>query len=144
SSPAGATIYDEAGSQVTWPITRTSASALLIEKGNYRHFMAKEIHKQPEVISRTLAHYVRFGDNSIQLPGTHLPFDKLSKLTISACGTAFYAALTAKYWFDRFAKLPVEVDIASELHYRETPLPKDGLAVFASQSGETVRVTNPG
>ncbi len=136
-SHSGALIYDETGTQVSRPITRTAASALLIDKGNHRHFMAKEIHEQPEVISRTLAHYVRFAENAIALPGRALPFERLSKLTITACGTAFYAALTAKYWFERFAKLPVEVDIASEFRYREAPLPKDGLALFVSQSGET-------
>lgn len=136
-SHSGATIYDETGARVSRPVMRTAASALLIDKGNHRHFMAKEIHEQPEVISRTLAHYVRFQDNTIQLPGAGLPFERLSKLTISACGTAFYAALTAKYWFERFAKLPVEADIGSEFRYREAPLPKDGLAVFISQSGET-------
>ncbi|MGO9172687.1 MAG: glutamine--fructose-6-phosphate transaminase (isomerizing) [Rhodomicrobium sp.] len=136
-SHSGAIIYDETGAQVSRPVVRTSASALLIDKGNHRHFMAKEIHEQPEVVSRTLAHYVRFEDNSIQLPGKALPFDRLSKLTLCACGTAFYAALTAKYWFEHFAKLPVEVDIGSEFRYREAPLPKDGLAVFVSQSGET-------
>ncbi|MFT4080673.1 glutamine--fructose-6-phosphate transaminase (isomerizing) [Rhodomicrobium sp.] len=136
-SHGGATIYDEGGAEVKRPIVRTAVSALLIDKGNHRHFMAKEIHEQPEVISRTLAHYVRFDRNSIELPGGGLPFDKLSKLTITACGTAFYAALTAKYWFERYAKLPVDVDIASEFRYREAPLPKDGLAVFVSQSGET-------
>jgi glucosamine--fructose-6-phosphate aminotransferase (isomerizing) len=136
-SHSGAVIYDETGAPVTRQITRTVASALLIDKGNHRHFMAKEIHEQPEVISRTLANYVRFADNSIELPGFALPFERLSKLTISACGTAFYAALTAKYWFERLAKLPVDVDIASEFRYREAPLPKDGLALFVSQSGET-------
>ena len=136
-SRSGATVHDETGKEVSRPILRTQASALLIDKGNHRHFMAKEIHEQPEVISRTLAHYVRFADNTILLPGTELPFDRLSKLTICACGTAFYAALTAKYWFEQFAKLPVEVDIGSEFRYREAPLPKDGLAIFVSQSGET-------
>jgi glutamine---fructose-6-phosphate transaminase (isomerizing) len=136
-SHSGATIFDESGAHVSRPVTRTSASALLIEKGNHRHFMAKEIHEQPEVISRALSHYVRFEDNTIELPGVDLPFERLSKLTISACGTAYYAALTAKYWFERIAKLPVEVDIGSEFRYREAPLPKDGLAVFVSQSGET-------
>jgi glutamine---fructose-6-phosphate transaminase (isomerizing) len=136
-SRSEAAIYDESGAQVSRPVTRTSASALLIEKGNHRHFMAKEVHEQPEVISRTFSHYVRFSDNTIELPGVDLPFERLSKLTISACGTAYYAALTAKYWFERLAKLPVEVDIGSEFRYREAPLPKDGLAVFVSQSGET-------
>ena len=125
------------GSKPPGPSRERTASALLIEKGNHRHFMAKEIHEQPEVISRTLAHYVRFADNTIALPGPALPFERLSKLTITACGTAFYAALTAKYWFERYAKLPVEVDIASEFRYREAPLPKDGMALFVSQSGET-------
>ena len=136
-SHSGAVIHDETGSEVSRPITKTLVSALLIDKGNHRHFMAKEIHEQPEVISRTLAHYVRFAENAIALPAPGLRFDNLSRLTISACGTAFYAALTAKYWFERLAKLPVEVDIASEFRYREAPLPKDGLAVFVSQSGET-------
>jgi len=136
-SHGGAVIYDEAGAEVTRAITRTAVSALLIDKGNHRHFMAKEIHEQPEVISRTLANYVNFADSTIELPGGGLPFDRLSKLTITACGTAFYAALTAKYWFERYAKLPVDVDVASEFRYREAPLPKDGLAVFVSQSGET-------
>ncbi len=136
-SHSGALVYDEKGVQGSRPIVRTAASALLIDKGKHRHFMAKEIHEQPEVVSRTLAHYVRFEDNSIQLPGKQLPFDRLSRLTLSACGTAYYAALTAKYWFEHFAKLPVEVDIGSEFRYREAPLPKDGLAVFVSQSGET-------
>ena len=136
-SHSGAQVYDETGAAVSRPIVRTSASALLIDKGNHRHFMAKEIHEQPQVVSRTLSHYVRFTDDTIQLPGNLLPFEKLTKLTITACGTAFYAAMTAKYWFERYAKLPVEVDIASEFRYREVPLPKDGLALFVSQSGET-------
>jgi glucosamine--fructose-6-phosphate aminotransferase (isomerizing) len=133
----GAVIYDESGAQVQRPIVRTAATALLIDKGNHRHFMAKEIHEQPEVISRTFSHYVQFGTNTIELPGAGLPFEKLTKLTISACGTAYYAALTAKYWFEQLARLPVEVDIGSEFRYREAPLPKDGLALFVSQSGET-------
>jgi glutamine---fructose-6-phosphate transaminase (isomerizing) len=132
-----AEFHDETGAEVSRGVTRTLASALLIDKGNHRHFMAKEIHEQPEVISRTLAHYVRFADNTIFLPNVELAFEKLSKLTISACGTAYYAALASKYWFERYAKLPVEVDIGSEFRYREAPLPKDGLALFVSQSGET-------
>jgi glucosamine--fructose-6-phosphate aminotransferase (isomerizing) len=134
---SGATIYNEKGEAVTRQIQRTAASALLIDKGNHRHFMAKEIHEQPEAVSRTLAPYVRFADNTIALPGAALPFERLSKLTICACGTAYYAALTAKYWFERFAKLPVEADIGSEFRYREAPLPENGMALFVSQSGET-------
>jgi glucosamine--fructose-6-phosphate aminotransferase (isomerizing) len=136
-SREGAVIYDETGAPVERPIVNTSISALLLDKGNYRHFMAKEIHEQPDAISRTLGHYIRFARNAVELPDVPLRFDHLDKITISACGTAFYAGLVAKYWFERFARLPVDVDIASEFRYREVPLPKDGLALFVSQSGET-------
>ncbi len=136
-SHSGAKIYDETGAEVSRPVLRTMVSALLIDKGTHRHFMAKEIHEQPEVISRTLSHYVRFEDDSIELPGPPMPFERLSKLSICACGTAFYAASTAKYWFEKLAGLPVDADIGSEFRYREAPLPKDGLALFVSQSGET-------
>ncbi len=132
-----AAIYDEAGRPVARPQVNTAVSALLIDKGNYRHFMAKEIHEQPEAISRTLGHYVRFARNAIELPDVPLRFDHLDKITISACGTAFYASLVGKYLFERIARLPADVDIASEFRYREVPLPKDGLALFVSQSGET-------
>lgn len=133
----GAAIYDEAGNPVERPIVNTAVSALLIDKGNYRHFMAKEIHEQPDAISRTLGHYIRFAHNTIELPDVPLRFDHLDKITISACGTAYYAGLVGKYLFERVAKLPVDVDFASEFRYREVPLPKDGLALFVSQSGET-------
>jgi glucosamine--fructose-6-phosphate aminotransferase (isomerizing) len=100
--------------------------------------MAKEIHEQPEVVGHTLAHYIDMGNERVALP-FKLPFDfkKLKRLSISACGTAFYAGLVAKYWFERFARLPVEIDIASEFRYRGAPLEKGDLAVFISQSGET-------
>jgi glucosamine--fructose-6-phosphate aminotransferase (isomerizing) len=100
--------------------------------------MAKEIHEQPEVVGHTLAHYIDMTTEKVVLPGK-LPFDwkKFKRLSLSACGTAFYAGLVAKYWFERFAKLPVEIDIASEFRYREAPLVKGDLAIFISQSGET-------
>ena len=109
-----------------------------MDKGNHKHFMAKEIHEQPEVVGHTLAHYIDMTTEKVALPG-NLPFDwkKLKRLSISACGTAFYAGLVAKYWFERFAKLPVEIDIASEFRYREAPLETGDLAIFISQSGET-------
>ncbi len=134
---AGAVIRNESGAEVTRPVQRIQASALLVDKGSHRHFMAKEIHEQPDVISRTLGHYVHFRDQRIVLPGTEVDFARLERLTISACGTAFYAGLVAKYWFERYARLPVEIDVASEFRYREAPLPEDGLALFISQSGET-------
>jgi glucosamine--fructose-6-phosphate aminotransferase (isomerizing) len=131
-------IYDIEGREVRRPMTFTQASSLLVDKGNHRHFMAKEIAEQPEVIGHTLAEYVSFAEHRVALPGT-LPFDfaKLDRLTITACGTAYLAGLTAKYWFEKYARLPVDVDIASEFRYREAPLPKQGLALVVSQSGET-------
>ena len=117
---------------------RTVAGALLVERGNHRHFMAKEIHEQPEVVARTLAHYLDMSQGRVRLP-FEFPFDpnNLDRITITACGTAYYAALTAKYWFERFARLPVEIDVASEFRYREAPLPERGLMIVVSQSGET-------
>ena len=111
---------------------------MLVDKGNHKHFMAKEIHEQPEVVGHTLAHYIDMVHEQVKLPGD-LPFDwkKLKRLSISACGTAFYAGLVAKYWFERFAKLPVEIDIASEFRYREAPLEEGDLMIVISQSGET-------
>jgi glucosamine--fructose-6-phosphate aminotransferase (isomerizing) len=131
-------IFDADGQKVTRPMSFSQASAMLIDKGNHRHFMAKEIAEQPEVIGHTLAEYVDFAERTIRVP-EKLPFDfaTLDRITITACGTASYAGLTAKYWFERVARLPVEVDIASEFRYREAPLPKNGLAIVISQSGET-------
>jgi glucosamine--fructose-6-phosphate aminotransferase (isomerizing) len=135
---SGAEIHDETDAVVQRPIVVVSASAFQVDRGNYRHFMAKEIHEQPEVIGHTLAHYLDLGAEKIRLP-IEPPFDwtKLDRLTIVGCGTAYYAGLTAKYWFERFARLPVEIDVASEFRYREPPLVANGLALFVSQSGET-------
>jgi glutamine---fructose-6-phosphate transaminase (isomerizing) len=135
---AGAVIQDLTGKVVTRPVIRSSASALLVDKGNHRHFMAKEIHEQPDVVGHTLAHYVDFANSRIALPGK-LAFDfrAIDRLSISACGTAYYAGLIGKYWFERFARLPVEIDIASEFRYREAPFLPGNLALFVSQSGET-------
>jgi len=131
-------IFDAEGRVVSRPMSFSQASTLLVDKGNHRHFMAKEIAEQPEVIGHTLAEYVDFAERTVRVP-QNLPFDfaKLERITITACGTASYAGLTAKYWFERIARLPVEVDIASEFRYREAPLPKNGLAIVVSQSGET-------
>jgi glucosamine--fructose-6-phosphate aminotransferase (isomerizing) len=114
------------------------AGSFLVEKGNFRHFMAKEIFEQPEVIGRTLAHYLDLAEGVVRLP-FDFPFDpaRLSRVTISACGTAYYAGLVARYWLERFARLPVDIDIASEFRYRDPPLPNDGLMIVVSQSGET-------
>jgi glucosamine--fructose-6-phosphate aminotransferase (isomerizing) len=133
----GIAIRDRDGKAVERAITRSQANALLIDKGNYRHFMAKEIHEQPEVIGHTLAGYVDLATNRVDIPALPFDFASLQRLSISACGTAFYAGLVAKYWFERWAKLPVDVDIASEFRYRETALEQGGAALFISQSGET-------
>ena len=134
----GVTIYDEQDRKVERAIEKSNISTQLVDKGNHKHFMAKEIHEQPEVVGHTLAHYIDMVSETIELP-VKLPFDwsKIKRLSISACGTAFYAGLVAKYWFERFAKLPVEIDIASEFRYRGAPLEAGDLAIFISQSGET-------
>src|SRR5271167_610921 len=134
----GAEIHDAAGKLVQRPVLKSQASVLLIDKGNHRHFMAKEIHEQPEVVGHTLANYLDMAAERVALPMT-LPFDfrALERVSIAACGTAYYAGLIAKYWFERFARLSVEIDVASEFRYREVPLKPGGLAVFVSQSGET-------
>jgi glucosamine--fructose-6-phosphate aminotransferase (isomerizing) len=134
----GVEVRDAKGSKVERPVLKSSAAAFLVDKGNYRHFMAKEIHEQPEVVGHTLAHYIDMAAERVRLP-IELPFDfrRLERISISACGTAYYAGLVAKYWFERFARLPVEIDVASEFRYREAPLKAGGLAIFVSQSGET-------
>jgi len=134
---AGARIYDESGAEAVRPRVKGVASALMVDKGNYRHFMAKEIHEQPEVIAHTIAHYADLSDRRIDIPNLEVDLASLSRVTLCGCGTAFYAGLVAKYWFEQIARLPVEIDVASEFRYREAPLPEDGLAVFISQSGET-------
>jgi glucosamine--fructose-6-phosphate aminotransferase (isomerizing) len=129
---------DAKGQRVKRAVIKTSASAFLVDKGNHRHFMSKEIHEQPEVVAHTLAHYIDMATERVVLPGK-LPFDfkQINRLSISACGTAYYAGLIAKYWFERFARLPVEIDVASEFRYREAPMDDGNLAIFVSQSGET-------
>jgi len=134
----GVTIRDGEDAIVKREMLVSNASALLVDKGNHRHFMAKEIYEQPETVSHTLSHYVDMGAEKVRLR-EKLPFDfkSLTRLTISACGTAYYAGLVAKYWFERYARLPVDVDVASEFRYREPPLSPGGASLFISQSGET-------
>ncbi|WP_439541754.1 glutamine--fructose-6-phosphate transaminase (isomerizing) [Hyphomicrobium sp.] len=134
---AGVEIFDRAGQAVTRPQIKSVASSLLVDKGNHRHFMAKEIHEQPEVISHTLANYIDMATGRVNIPDLGVDLAKISRVTISACGTAYYAGLVGKYWIERYARLPVEIDVASEMRYREAPLPEGGLALFVSQSGET-------
>ncbi len=134
----GVDIFDVNDHPVKRDVVKSTATAHMVDKGNHKHFMGKEIHEQPEVVGHTLAHYIDMVTEKVALP-EDLPFDwkKIKRLSISACGTAFYAGLVAKYWFERFAKLPVEIDIASEFRYRGAPLEPGDLAIFISQSGET-------
>ena len=131
-------IYDVQGAVANREVMKSGASSFLVDKGNYRHFMAKEIHEQPEVVGHTLARYVDMAAERVTLP-IKLPFDfkNIERIAITACGTASFAGIVAKYWFERLARIPVEVDIASEFRYREAPLRKGDLAIVISQSGET-------
>jgi glucosamine--fructose-6-phosphate aminotransferase (isomerizing) len=137
ASRTHAEFRDRDNNVVTRRFVKTAVGGLLAEKGNYRHFMAKEIHEQPEVVGHTIAHYVDLGAQKLK------PFDwpvdprTLTRISIVACGTAYMAGLIGKYWIERFARLPVEVDVASEYRYREPPVDKGGLTIFVSQSGET-------
>jgi glucosamine--fructose-6-phosphate aminotransferase (isomerizing) len=133
----GVAIRDRSGNAVNRPVARSLAAGLIVDKGNYRHFMAKEIHEQPEVVGHTLAHYLDLATYRVDLPPLPFDFAGVSRLSLSACGTAFYACLVAKYWFERWAQLPVDVDIASEFRYRELAMAPGGVSLFVSQSGET-------
>jgi len=131
-------IRDAGGRLVRRDVLKSQASVMLIDKGNHRHFMAKEIHEQPEVVGHTLAHYLDMVTERVALP-MELPFDfrALKRISIAACGTAYYAGMVARYWFEQFAHLQVDVDIASEFRYREVPLDPGAPSIFISQSGET-------
>ena len=133
----GATFHDHDGAVVERAVRITANSGALIGKGNYPHFMLKEIYEQPAVVGVTLHAHINPATQSVHFQD--LPFDlaRVPKITIVACGTSYYAAMVAKYWFERVAGLAVDVDIASEFRYRHTPLPDGGLALFISQSGET-------
>ena len=135
---AHVSIFDAEGREVIRPITITSPAAAMVDKGGQRHFMAKEIYEQPEVVGHTLSRYLDAAGPTVLLPkGAAEIFAKTPRLTISACGTAFYAGLIGKYWFEKLARLPVEADIASELRYRDPVYPKGGACLYISQSGET-------
>ncbi|TIP05712.1 MAG: glutamine--fructose-6-phosphate transaminase (isomerizing) [Mesorhizobium sp.] len=133
-----AIFYDRCNTVVGRRTRQVAAGALLADKGNHRHFMAKEIHEQPEAVRRTLTQYLDITGGAVRLPFQDvIDWKNLSRLSIAACGTAYYAGLTAKYWFEKLSRLPVEIDVASEFRYRGVLLPANGLALFVSQSGET-------
>ena len=133
----GAQIYDKDNHPVTREITTSGASAAEIEKGNYRHFMQKEIFEQPTVVAQTLRSYIRQVDQTVALPQFDFDLSSINRVTIVACGTSYYAGMVAKYWFEQFARLPADIDFASEFRYREPVLEPGGLSLFISQSGET-------
>jgi len=133
----GAQIYDSENNPVEREVRPSGASAAAVEKGNYRHFMQKEIFEQPTVVAQTLGSYLRQSDNSVALPQLDFDISQIKRLTIVACGTSYYAGMVAKYWFEHFARVPVDIDVASEFRYREPVLEDGGLALFISQSGET-------
>ncbi|MWV27665.1 glutamine--fructose-6-phosphate transaminase (isomerizing) [Aurantiacibacter rhizosphaerae] len=132
-----ATIRDLDGNTVERAVQESGATAAMIEKGNYNHFMQKEIFEQPTVVAQTLRSYLRPGEQRVALPQIDFDISSIDRVTIVACGTSYYAAMVAKYWFEQFARVPVDIDFASEFRYREPVLTKGGLALFISQSGET-------
>ncbi|TWH28087.1 MULTISPECIES: glutamine--fructose-6-phosphate transaminase (isomerizing) [unclassified Aminobacter] len=134
---SGVEIFDIAGSPVSRRQQQSLGTAYMVDKGNYRHFMEKEIYEQPEVVSHTLANYLDFANSKVKEPPLPFDFAKLDCLYVSACGTAYLAGLVGKYWIERYARLPVDIDIASEFRYRELPITKNSAALFISQSGET-------
>ncbi|MFZ1743467.1 MAG: glutamine--fructose-6-phosphate transaminase (isomerizing) [Pontixanthobacter sp.] len=133
----GATIYDEENTPVERDISTSGASAAAVEKGNYRHYMQKEIFEQPTVVAQTLASYVHRAEETVALPQIDFDLSQIKRVTIVACGTSYYAGMVAKYWFEQFARVPVDLDVASEFRYRNPVLEDGGLALFISQSGET-------
>jgi glucosamine--fructose-6-phosphate aminotransferase (isomerizing) len=132
------TIFDESGAEVGREVRVTELTGAAIGKGGYRHFMLKEIYEQPQVIGDTLHALVNPNTREVVLPDLGLDPNRISKITLIACGTAFYACLVAKYWLEQVARISCEVDIASEFRYREGVMPEGGVALFVSQSGETI------
>ncbi|MGE4323565.1 MAG: glutamine--fructose-6-phosphate transaminase (isomerizing) [Sphingobium sp.] len=133
----GAQIFDRDNRPVDRPVTVSGVSGALIDKGNHRHFMQKEIYEQPVVVAQTLRAYLRRMDNQVALPDMDFDLSTIRRITIVACGTSYYAGLVAKYWFEKFARIACDIDVASEFRYRDPVLEEGGLALFISQSGET-------
>ncbi|WP_226636336.1 glutamine--fructose-6-phosphate transaminase (isomerizing) [Novosphingobium profundi] len=133
----GAQIFDAQNNPVERAVVTSGASAVAIEKGNYRHFMQKEIFEQPTVVAQTLSSYIRQVSQSVTLPQMDFDLGGINRITIVACGTSYYAGMVAKYWIETFARIPVDIDVASEFRYRDPVLEPGGLSLFISQSGET-------
>ena len=133
----GVKIFDIGSAEVTRPVRGSAASGALIGKGNYRHFMQKEIFEQPAVIGDTLNALINPATRTVHLPELPFALGELERVTLIACGTAYHACIVAKYWLERIARIAVEIDIASEFRYRAPAMPQGGAAIFVSQSGET-------
>ncbi len=133
----GAEIFDKDNQPVQRAITTSGVTAAAVEKGPYRHYMLKEIFEQPIVVAQTLQSYIRAVEEQVALPQMDFDLSEIKRITIVACGTSFYAGMVAKYWFEQFARVPVDIDVASEFRYRNPVLEPGGLALFISQSGET-------
>lgn len=132
-----AEIFDANNTPVSREVMTSGATAVAVEKGNYHHYMQKEIFEQPTVVAQTLASYVHRANETVALPQIDFDLSTVKRVTIVACGTSYYAGMVAKYWFETFARVPVDIDFASEFRYREPVLEEGGLALFISQSGET-------
>ncbi|MFK3888125.1 glutamine--fructose-6-phosphate transaminase (isomerizing) [Sphingomonas sp. NPDC079357] len=130
-------VYDRDNQPVERPVTISGVTGALIDKGNHRHFMQKEIYEQPIVVAQTLRSYLQRFEGKIVLPIPDFDLSGIKRVTIVACGTSFYAGMVAKYWFEQFARVPVDLDVASEFRYRAPVMEEGGLALFISQSGET-------
>ena len=133
----GAKVFDQDDNPVERPVQESGATVAAIEKGNYPHFMLKEIFEQPIVVAQTLRSYLRPLERQVALPQIDFDISAVERVHIVACGTSYYAGMVAKYWFERFARVSVDIDFASEFRYREPVLQPGGLALFISQSGET-------
>ncbi|HZV58651.1 MAG TPA: glutamine--fructose-6-phosphate transaminase (isomerizing) [Sphingobium sp.] len=133
----GAQVFDQAGDPAERPVTLSGVSGAMIDKGNHRHFMQKEIFEQPVVVAQTLRAYLRRLEDEVSLPVPDFDLSAVSRVTIVACGTSFYAGMVAKYWFEQFARVPVDLDVASEFRYRAPVMEPGGLMIVISQSGET-------
>jgi glutamine---fructose-6-phosphate transaminase (isomerizing) len=133
----GVQVYDVANQPVERPVTLSGVTGALIDKGNHRHFMQKEIYEQPVVVAQTLSSYLKRLEGEIALPLPDFDLSQVRRVTVVACGTSFYAGMVARYWFEQFARVPVDLDVASEFRYRAPVMEPGGLALFISQSGET-------
>lgn len=133
----GAQVYDRDNTPVERAITLSGITGEVISKGNHKHYMLKEIYEQPIVVAQTLRSYLKRMEGEVSLPIPEFDLSTIKRVTIVACGTSFYAGMVAKYWFEQFARVPVDLDVASEFRYRAPVMEEGGLALFISQSGET-------